>query len=132
MGAYSNEYGISLCIPHKQNITCTSELSDSVSNIDVCTYPNIILKTCKLNNVNRISIGHININSLRNKFDALSEIIKNNIGILMISETKIDDSFPLNEFIIDGYVLTVYLELTGRQKVLVSLFTLGKTYLQHV
>ena len=55
--------------------------------------PNIILKTCKLNNVNRISIDHININSLRNKFHALTEIIKNKIDILMISESKIDDSF---------------------------------------
>ena len=65
--------------------------------------PQYYSKTCKLNNVNRISIGHININSLRNKFDALTEIIKNNIDILMISETKIDDSFPLNQFIIGGY-----------------------------
>ena len=105
-------YDISLCIPHKQNITGTSpvnsktmseELNDSFSNIDVCIDPNIIPKTCKLNNVNRITIDHININSLRNKFDALTEISKNNIDILMISETKIDDSFPLDRFIIDGY-----------------------------
>ena len=35
-------------------------------------------------------IGQININSIRNKFDLLMSIIKNEIDILMISESKID------------------------------------------
>ena len=41
--------------------------------------------------------AHLNINSARNKFELLSDIIKNNIDILMISETKFDSAFP-NEF----------------------------------
>ena len=35
-------------------------------------------------------IGQININSIRNKFDLLMSITKNEIDILMISESKID------------------------------------------
>ena len=38
-----------------------------------------------------------------NKFDCLSEQVKGNIDILLISETKIDDSFPVGQFIIDGF-----------------------------
>ena len=34
----------------------------------------------------KIVIGHLNINSIRNKFDALSFIIDTNIDILLISE----------------------------------------------
>ena len=38
---------------------------------------------------NRVIIGHININSTRNKFDHLIAITKGNGDGLMISETKI-------------------------------------------
>ena len=39
-------------------------------------------------------IGHININSIRNKFEMLFSMVKDNIDILMVSETKLDSSFP--------------------------------------
>ena len=42
----------------------------------------------------KLIIAHLNINSLRNKFDFLSCIIEENVDILLISETKLDDSFP--------------------------------------
>ena len=45
----------------------------------------------------------ININSLRSKSDYFIEQITRNIDILMISETKLDSSFPIGEFLINGY-----------------------------
>ena len=48
-------------------------------------------------------MGHLNINSIRNKFDALSLIVKNNVDILIISETKQDDSFPTVQFLLHGF-----------------------------
>ena len=54
-------------------------------------------------NPNKLIIGHININSLRNKFLMLQEIVKDKIDILLISETKLDKSFPSNQFEIEGY-----------------------------
>ena len=53
--------------------------------------------------MNRIIIAQININSIRNKFDALVSGIRGNVDILTVSETKIDDSFPNRQFLIDGY-----------------------------
>ena len=47
-------------------------------------------------------IGHLNINSVRNKFDSLIEIIKI-FNIFLISESKLDASFPNNQFKINGY-----------------------------
>ena len=37
----------------------------------------------------KIPVGHLNIDSIRNKFDALPFIIDTNIDILLISETKL-------------------------------------------
>ena len=48
-------------------------------------------------------MGHLNINSIRNKFDALSLIIKNHVDVLMISETKLGDSFPKVQFLLHGF-----------------------------
>ena len=41
-------------------------------------------------NQNKLNIAHININSLRNKFELLTEKTKGNVSILLISETKIE------------------------------------------
>ena len=45
----------------------------------------------------------INMNFIRTKLDQLVSSSKNSIDILMISETKIDNSFPTMEFHIEGY-----------------------------
>ena len=63
---------------------------------------NIHLKSIRIRNLNKIVIGHLNINSLRNKFDFLVTQVKGYIDILMISETKPDESFPIGQFLIDG------------------------------
>ena len=43
------------------------------------------------------------MNSVQNKFDYLADIIKGNIDILMISETKVDDSFQDDQFFLDDF-----------------------------
>ena len=62
-----------------------------------------ILRDIKIKNLNRLVISHLNINSIRNKFEPLKNIIKGNLDILVLTETKIDESFPNQEFRIDGY-----------------------------
>ena len=51
----------------------------------------------------RLIFAQLNINSLRNKFESLQHIINKNIDILLISETKIDSSFPSAQFHLEGY-----------------------------
>ena len=53
--------------------------------------------------MNRIVLAHLNINSLRNKFDLLADQIKGNVDVLAILETKLDDSFPAGQFEIPVY-----------------------------
>ena len=47
-------------------------------------------------------IGHLNINSIRNKFDT-SDNIEKAFDICLISESKLDNTFPINQFAIGGY-----------------------------
>ena len=53
--------------------------------------------------MNRLAIGHLNINSLRNKFATLKLLAKNSLDIFMISETKLDKTFPEGHFFMDGF-----------------------------
>ena len=60
-------------------------------------------------------IGHININSTRSKFEMLSNTIKGNLDILMISETKLDSTFPSNQFTIEGFAAPIRFDRNGRE-----------------
>ena len=50
-----------------------------------------------------VSIAYLNINSFRNKFKNLADLIGKNLDILCIAETKLDDSFPTPQFLIPGF-----------------------------
>ena len=62
-----------------------------------------VLKALRSDNSDKLVFAHININSIRNKFEFLSTQVKGNIDVLMVSETKIDNSFPVGNFVIDGF-----------------------------
>ena len=70
-------------------------------------------KALRLKNFNKLIIAHLNINSLRNKFEFLISLIDDNIDILMISETKLDQSFPTNQFMINGFSIPFRLDPNG-------------------
>ena len=54
-------------------------------------------------NINRLIIGTLNINSLANKFEQLKLVIGNNLDILILVETKLDDTYPTEQFLIEGF-----------------------------
>ena len=45
-----------------------------------------------------IIIVHLSINSIRSKLEMLREVIGNKTDILLVSETKLDDTFPMSQF----------------------------------
>ena len=57
----------------------------------------------RVNDVSKLIIVNLNINSVRNKMEFLVEFIRGKVDILMVSEIKIDESFPLGQFKIDGF-----------------------------
>ena len=53
--------------------------------------------------MNKVIFAHLNINSIRNKFEELLSQVKGTVDVFMISETKIDHSIPIANFLIDGF-----------------------------
>ena len=56
------------------------------------------MKSLCYTNLKKLVFAHLNINSIRNKFELISEQFINNIEVLMVSETKTDDSFLIENF----------------------------------
>ena len=46
-------------------------------------------------------LGHLN--SIKNKFDSVWELIKDTFDIFLLSESKLDSSFPNDQFSIPAY-----------------------------
>ena len=61
------------------------------------------LKAFRLKNPKNLIMGHLNINSLRNKFVFITLIISANFNTFLVSETKLDEYFPNNQFSKSGY-----------------------------
>ena len=83
--------------------TISEELLVEENSLDEDENANEILRKIKVKNVDRVVIGTLNLNSLPNKFDQLKDIIGKNLDIIAIQETKLDESFPTQQFIIEGY-----------------------------
>ena len=71
------------------DIQFSDDISENINNVRIC-------------NPKKIIIGHLNINSIRNKIDELKEIIRG-IDIFAVTESKLDDSFPISQFNVDGF-----------------------------
>ena len=69
--------------------------------------PKIFYKSWNMVTPNKIIIGHLNINSIRYKFEFLKKLIGNNIDIFLISETKLNDTFSLRP-IFDQWLLYTF------------------------
>ena len=50
-----------------------------------------------------IVIRNLNINSLPNKFEQLKDTVIKYVYVLVLTETKLDDSFPKAQFLVDGF-----------------------------
>ena len=61
------------------------------------------LHRVSIENPSRMTFGQININLIRNKFNLVMNITKNQLDIFVISETKIDNSFAISQFTMTGY-----------------------------
>ena len=74
----------------------------------------VSLRNLRLENPNRIMIGQLNINSIRNKLEMLTSLITNEIDVFLLSEIKIDETFPLEQFLISGFAKLLRLDRNSR------------------
>ena len=64
----------------------------------------------RLKNFNNTIIGQININSISSKFNQLKELVLKHVDILVICETKLDETLPSSQFHVDGFSLPYRLD----------------------
>ena len=90
---------------HDDTLTAINNVDESTSGESVHKEAdaNTALKTIRLKNRNGLLIAYLNINSIRNKIEFLRPIISET-DILVIAETKIDDTFPTSQFMIEGFM----------------------------
>ena len=60
------------------------------------------MKKQKLGNASNAIIGYLNINSFKNKFVFIEDLIKP-FDVFLVSESKLDHTFPSKQFRISGY-----------------------------
>ena len=77
-------------------VSQSSKSSESSNNLSV-------LDRVSLNNADRLIIGQLNINSSKNKFEMLQEIVQYKLDNLLVSETKVDPSFPSSQFEMESF-----------------------------
>ena len=77
------------------------------------------------NNVTSVSSDHNNVlklnhcnkkqpEKIRNKFEMLTSLVTNEIDVLLLSETKKDETFPLEQFLISGFAKPLRLDRNSR------------------
>ena len=61
-----------------------------------------------------IIIGHRNIISMRITFESFVKFVFNNLGILMVSKTKRDDTFSESQSLTEGFSKLFRLDRTAK------------------
>ena len=84
------------------SVNCKNALLEKISENDITNFENNEKFLRKIN-MHKIVVGQRNINSIQNKFDPLMAAVAGNIDILLITESKVDSKFPVNQFYLNDY-----------------------------
>ena len=63
----------------------------------------LVIRELRLRSVNRILIGNLNGNSIRNEFDHMKDTVLKYSDILMLTENRLDGTFLTSQFLIDNF-----------------------------
>ena len=77
----------------------------------ICPFEN--MKKLRLKHPKNVIVAYLNINSIRNKFTNFSQMINKNVDVLVIAETKLDGTFPKQQFVLEGYKEPYRLDVTS-------------------
>ena len=64
----------------------------------------------RVENFDNIIVGNLNINSISPKFDEFKLMVSGFFDVVIVTETKLDDSFPKAQFCIDGFSIPYRLD----------------------
>ena len=75
-------------------------------------------KIIRAENFDNIIVGTLNINSISPKFDEFKLMVSGFFDVVIVTETKLDDSFPKAQFCIDGFYIPYRLDRNRNGEVL--------------
>ena len=81
----------------KSSPSLTDFVNDSLSDL-------VSIKVQRLEDLKKLILEHLNINSIRNKSEMMVYILSS-FSICLISESTLDSSFPKAQFKINGYTI---------------------------
>ena len=76
------------------------------------------MEKLRIKTINKLLIGTLSINSMSCKFDQVKCLLQGKVNILVLTESRLDSSFPKNQFLIEGYSKTLDLIETAMEKIL--------------
>jgi hypothetical protein len=91
----------------------TSSVSTRNVSLSDANDPMSVLTGLKETNSERPVMAHLNINSISSKFEPLVSLIKDTIqaiDLLLVTESKLDDTFPQDQFQIEGFSRPIRLD----------------------
>ena len=74
------------------------------------------IRELRMCNVCRVLIDNLNNNPIRNKFDQLKDIVPKYINILILTETKLDETFQISQCLMDYLSHTDLIEINMEVK----------------
>ena len=81
---------------------CSSPNEDLECNIEFSGV-RPILKNLRMKNINNVIVAHLNVNAITNKIDSIRSLIPDFVDILVLCETKLNQSHTTSQFFIDGF-----------------------------
>ena len=82
---------------------CRENKSSDESIKNVSSNSLFKIKKLMIKIANRVIIANLNTNSLPSKFDQLKKLVLECVDILVITQSKLDDTFPTSQFLVDGF-----------------------------
>ena len=102
-----NDFNQAVCIDNCDESLSNEEekLSEEFFDHRDINYQEVsqVLREIRIQYVNRVIIGHLNVNFFASKLDAIKTIIPGNVDIMIFSETKLDASYRMAQLLIDGF-----------------------------
>ena len=90
-----------------RNVTDSPSKSSQAKSANVVSNENLdayeLLNEIRIRNLSNIIIGLLNVNSICDKYDGIKLLIPGNVDIMILVETKLDNSYPTSQFKIDGF-----------------------------
>ena len=100
---------------HVEQINGGSFIDASTTSPEYEENINFTLKRLWHSHLNKFIFLCLNIKSIRNRLGDVDNIVDGNVDILYIVETKLDEHFPNNQFVLMGFHLPYRLNITDKK-----------------